>query len=494
MSLIFEKIIHQFIRHNQEVDEKIRAKKALVWGQNHTQTLKNVLEEAEYKIVETILIEGSNNNGEASGLVSIQNILETSTAQPGVMEAWAEYSEATEGLPLWPSADLDQLIREAITQFRTERDIETLRTAKKILVGAHTDPKTKKEVRGPEAAEAYLQDYLAKAMADSPNAPEIRRLRTDSYKVLEDYDKTLKDKRYGSHIIPSGISVIDNILPIRRGQLVGILGAAGSYKTTIARTICYNASAAGFKVLYVPLEISVEEESRYFVVQHAQRIAIKPGTSDDDFDGYSSITKMAIDNDILSPMQMDYLENTINDITHNCFLEPPIYAIPSGKVTWSKVAALAEQINRESPLDMLIVDYPALLNMEGTRDKREYMETAIQEMKIFAKRFAENRGIAVVVPIQANRTGKKAAMENGGIWDMSAIFNYSEFEKSCDTIFSAYQGERINEDGEPVEMENTELLVGSVKERGGPKIKPPHMVHANHDGGYLYEKESDRYL
>ena len=86
------------------------------------------------------------------------------------------------------------------------------------------------------------------------------------------------------------------------------------------------------------------------------------------------------------------------------------------------------------------------------RDSKDAKQTALQ--------FGEGRGVVFLTPIQGNRKGYEEAKDTGGIWDMTGVNQFSEFDKTADLILSTYIDKDLSEG---------RMIISSVKiRRAGP--------------------------
>lgn len=95
------------------------------------------------------------------------------------------------------------------------------------------------------------------------------------------------------------------------------------------------------------------------------------------------------------------------------------------------VHAKANQYNRNTPIDLVLIDSINLLRSSRRYDsKREMLEDLLQGFKRFASSFDNGRGVAVVSPWQMSRPAWKEASEAGGIYTLASLADTSEAEKS----------------------------------------------------------------
>jgi hypothetical protein len=92
----------------------------------------------------------------------------------------------------------------------------------------------------------------------------------------------------------------------------------------------------------------------------------------------------------------------------------------------------------------------------SSNDSKGEMEQNIKDAKQLALNFDGGRGLVFLTPIQGNRKGYEAARDAGGVWDITGVNLYSEFDKSADIIFTNYFDQN---------KEGYDMLMSTVKIR-----------------------------
>jgi energy-coupling factor transporter ATP-binding protein EcfA2 len=345
-----------------------------------------------------------------------------------------------------------------------------------------------RETADSEGSDAAVK-FMFQEAAKLPSAATIIESNLSSSmcldQVVSDLDERIKQCEEGTLNIKTGLGCVDRSGTVfQRGEVVAILGSGGGGKTTMARTISYNATIhQRYKVLHFPLETTVQVESPLFVAQHVlrnkpsslRRGALKDGTigrdrgAYDDFKwGITDLKRLAADGAIRLPTFVDFVERS----------------------TWS---AIRKEIYRQlqvEKIDLVVVDYLTLVSKEGAQSPREFMEEVIIDLA----RFAKDEGVAILTPVQANRNS--TSIVETGIWSKEQIFNYSEIEKSFDLIYSVYHGPYLHErdrmeDGKPIKkatpskMMDGHVFIGTCKTRSVAPIETPVSAMLRHDGLYL---------
>lgn len=303
--------------------------------------------------------------------------------------------------------------------------------------------------------------------------------------VVVDLETRVQQSEDGSLNIKTGLQCLDQTGTFfQRGEVVGILGTGGGGKTTLARTMVYNATMdQHYKVLQFPLETTVQVELPLYVAQHVlrsrsttlRRGMLKDGTIGRDSAAYqdflwgiSDLKARAQEGALRLPTFVDFVERS----------------------TWSAIRTEIYRQLKKEPIDLVVIDYLTLVSKEGAQSPREFMEEVIIDLA----RFAKAEGVAIVTPVQANRNS--SSIVETGIWSKEQIFNYSEIEKSFDLLYSVYHGPFIHEkdrveDGKavkkpmPTQMMDGHVFLGTCKTRSVAPIESPVSAMLRHDGLYL---------
>jgi hypothetical protein len=90
---------------------------------------------------------------------------------------------------------------------------------------------------------------------------------------------------------------------------------------------------------------------------------------------------------------------------------------------------------------------------------------------MLAMTFANGRGIPIVSPWQANRSGYTEAEKNGGRYKLTAMAGANEAERSADFIYYTYRDDTLRN--------SREVLLGNLKARNYPEISEPFKAFAD---------------
>ena len=340
---------------------------------------------------------------------------------------------------------------------------------------------------GPAKAQTFLQDFAMSIPLDG----EIIEANLNNDNVLqgvkEHLDDTIARFESGTLNIKTGLRQIDdlNVFP-QHGQMVGILGAAGGFKSTFARTYAYNACMQNFSIVYFPLETTINVELDLFTVQHVLRN--KP---------WSGLNRTMCNNGTIGRDTKEYKDyqwgiQDLKRLAAEREIKLPTFLDFPTRTSWAGIRKEIYKRCKAGKIDMVFIDYLTLISKDGAKEPRVFMEDVIIDLAKLAK----SEDITVVTPMQANRSGK-SNIGKSRIWDSADICNYSELEKSFDLIYSVYNGkyeeETLGEDSKGneriikqiIEMPSHELAVGTCKTRSVQPIREAIELFINIQGGFI---------
>ncbi len=273
--------------------------------------------------------------------------------------------------------------------------------------------------------------------------------------------------------ITSGITTIDERIPLRKGQLVGLLGHAGQGKSTLARTIAYNAAMSGASVLTIPLELEVGEEVAALAIIHALKVF-------PDESRRLKVTKAAQYQRQLSPEARSWLSGVRADFEAQFDGQGGrgiIRVARPAAMTLDAVMALIDQEHAKHAIDVVCIDYPRCLRLPG-KNPRPEAEDMVAHLKDLAAHFDSGHRLLVLAPIQSNRAGYETAKKNGGAWEMSAVLEDSAYERYADLILGVYRDEDLDDEGK--------VRLSTPKVRNGAPI-PPWDLRVDRAGRFFYQ-------
>jgi len=283
--------------------------------------------------------------------------------------------------------------------------------------------------------------------------------------MMMDYDRNKEEGRSKHLQIKTGISCLDSaIRGFRKPEFIGVLGYAGNFKTTLCRTFVYNAVMQGFNCLHIPLESLYKEELAMYGILHAHNAKFENMIED-----RAGINRRSFEDGEMTSSQERFLQDvTIPDFQDNAMGNLDIRQ--PGAATWGEIQQTIELSDRKLPLDLVLIDYLALINVGDSRNPIYAMNETIKQVKNLCLTFNGGKGLAVMTPVQGNRSGYEYASSHEGTWLPDGAYLYSEFEKSVDKLLYIYTDDDLKQNGH--------AKVGSCKSRR--TIDAPATVVSRH--------------
>jgi hypothetical protein len=163
--------------------------------------------------------------------------------------------------------------------------------------------------------------------------------------------------------------------------------------------------------------------------------------------------------------------------------------IQPASFTWPNIRSIIEMQNNKAPIDLIVLDYLGRLDIGDARDPRIAYNRIADDVKNFLLYDLTNErgGAAMVSPCHASRKGVADAVAAEGNYVKEAIFEYSQFEKSCDVIMFAFV--------DPTLQQENLMKIGTCKSRRTADI-PAQMVsvdpHTRRVGNRDKQGEQDK--
>ena len=432
----------------------IRAKECIDWVRNHQDTFWKTCHKDEKEFLTSIL-DFRDKFGESPTPDHLDQYLKQMGKPPGVQKILEDYNAEKESLIDVEATDMAIHFNERVQAAEDSRVSHCLTRAMQILVSGWEDPK-KRVWKGSRDSLEYVSVKLNEGIISIDSV--VRGGLASEYRdfLFAEYAKRQAEAESGLLKIPTGIGPLDIGLKggLDRESFYGVIGFAGQGKSTVVRTIAYNAAAAGFRVLHIPLETSFAEELIYYYVMHAHAHAARLGeckiSAEDLRNGTVSEAvlqkfKDEISLDFITDYNVtDSKGNTIERLAVGKNLD--IRDVP-GDHSWANVRSFIERLHALNPYDLIIVDYLTLCKPSGAHPNEERIAVshAIKDVKRMLLYGMGDHKVAFVTPVQGSRDGKEDAEKNGGAWESSGIWNFSEFDKSLDCLIGVFSTPELNQ-------------------------------------------------
>jgi replicative DNA helicase len=241
--------------------------------------------------------------------------------------------------------------------------------------------------------------------------------------------------------IPSGFKELDSktggSFP---GELVTVFARTSAGKSRLLHNMSYNATEAGFKAIYVTIEMAGDEINRLYDARLCRQY-------------YDKIKKGKLD-----PQEEDKWLGIMRMMerakTHKGFYT---IDIPSGCTADILEQEVDEYEKQFGKLDLLTVDYLGLMTTtERAKSKTERMGIASQHLKEMAR----DRRITVLTAAQANRKAAEAEKENEHIGSEHVGFS-DEISANSSMMLYIHSNQK--------KQSTNQMDLSLIKHRDGPK-------------------------
>lgn len=279
---------------------------------------------------------------------------------------------------------------------------------------------------GWEDAIEWTSGEFARAarMTNIQDAPE-GDIRVESDAFLREYAKRKEGEGPGS--VRTGLAYIDDVTSgLQNGELVMVCGYTGSGKSQLVTQIAWNiAVEQGKNVFFATSETIRSQTARRLHARHSRlpQFGVPKGLNTAD-----------IKNATLGIEGERVYGEVLADLAHNpAYGRIYIAQIPRG-ATLSYVEALLSRQQQEWDVDVVIIDYLALLKPDARRDQRwEEFSEMIKDAKSMAVGHNHGVGVPVISPWAMSRSAFATAKKTGE-YELDSLSDTSEAEKSADLI------------------------------------------------------------
>lgn len=309
-----------------------------------------------------------------------------------------------------------------------------------------------------------------------PNSVNVQST-ISSVQLFQDFYNDKKNKPQG---IITNIKEIDNSIGgLPYGNMMVLFGYVASYKSMMANNIVYhNAMNLKYNICIISLEVPKEQVLANLITRHSALSV---------FDKYSFIPTDKINRSLLSPEEEDYVFNTILPDFYDyqnhgkiVILDETDFTSFSPAEIRQKLIEVDDECLRDTGygLDAIDVDHINLCKFNGGNSRLSVNEEGNQYVAFFhslAQKFRLQKDgtyskLMCIILAQANRTGWKKAVKNKGRYDLTAISEFNELERSGQEIISVFTSDEMKM--------AKEASVQLLKNRFGPTVEDPQTVYA----------------
>lgn len=279
---------------------------------------------------------------------------------------------------------------------------------------------------------------------------------------------------YKSKVIKNGImtgvtKIDDDIGGLQSGTLATILGFTGSFKTTWALNIAYNAIESGKNVLYLSLEVTKENIYYNLLSRHS-------------FDSKFSthIEHLDLKRKNVADKDFEYLENTIypdfRSIKGHIYIvdetELEAYSFYALETKFREIDKIAVSETGHG-IDLLVIDHAQLLkfdqSMKGIGNETNVVNAYISFFRQCALNWIKSgRQISVLILSQSSREGWKEAVKREGQYRLTALAEANELERASSIVLSVFSSESLKQ------MKSAKVQI--LKNRDGQAWSEPMEV------------------
>lgn len=360
-----------------------------------------------------------------------------------------------------------------------------LQQATDILASGYTPPpvggKPSPRLVGPGDAVKFIEGGLAALQARFFSGEIEGSFKLDAASVFAQYQARKGKFEPG---VLSGFHDLDKIHDgLMPGDLALVLGFTGQYKSTFCLNWAYHAAVYyGKNVAVIPLEMTAKTLLGMLAVMHCHHRVWedKYGLIDLHYDRFRRGE--------LQQREEELLQVALEDLQGNTEYGQILYKEPHGITTVNDIFRWADQQDRKTPLDLIVIDYLGQVNPStggSSLKEASHLNAAIAETKQRAMTF-RNKGIAVLSPFQSSREGFKEAEKLGGAYTLRALSWANEAERSSDFVYSVYMDNESRA--------NQRLKVGNLKARDRELITGLHEVFCNPKTRVIDHYDGKRYI
>lgn len=394
---------------------------------------------------------------------ALGELLAATRADAGTIAAYQEtfdelaQASADEPAFRWSMLQLRELAAERATR-------EALTESMQILTHGVPDEREDVTRRGHAEARTHAMTRFADIDRDlsRQGAPE-GDVRGEGSQILAEYRRQ-KEARAAGHGrgIQFGVPALDDrIGGIHNGELVLLVGYTSDGKTGLSVQLAWSAAVEQAKnVLFLTTETIRPQVRRRLIARHSCLPVFGAG------DGLNS-------RDIKDGTLTDEDERRLVEVVNDFDTNPGYGRFYLAQVPRASgmpyIESKSLRVLRSMPVDLIVMDYLALLKPERNRDStREELSGILKAAKQLSTTFNDGNGVPFVSPWQVSRAAREKA-EQTGFYTLNALSETAETSNSADTIISLLA---------PLDNESRRCKVKAqaMKHRDGEKANSIEMM------------------
>jgi len=373
--------------------------------------------------------------------------------------------------------------RTIVKQYNEQQQIleldKVLNNAQKIASSGLVITKKRHKVKLKGISDSI--SYIARETR--PFSEKENGIKTESQIISEEDIREAKKDYNKAEANPGGSIGIQTWLQnidestggLKSGELMIITAFTGHCKTTFALNMAYRALYGGWNTAFITLEMSFREIRDKIYVLHSCNPRFRVL-----WPQYAHLVgKISYNNVIYARLNAeekeyyfkvcdDFDTNTDGNVYGRVYIWQPDKTV----TTLSDIELRFRQYQQDLQLtgrnlEFGVIDYISLMGAdeeERSRDHNETTNNIVKNLKRLCITFNNGMGMRILSPHQCNRDGYKEAKKNEGIYDLTAISNNHEIERSADLIVSEY---KFDNDGD-----NNRLKFCCLKNRRNRFFKP----------------------
>lgn len=304
------------------------------------------------------------------------------------------------------------------------------------------------------------QDLSAKLSSLLDSAPQQEADFLDDYQPITFSTYADKPKTQGfSSCIPEVDACTNGFQP---GTLGAICGFTGQGKSTYAVSFTFKNIREGKKCVFLSLEMSPELiwpqfEARYLFEVKGVQVSTQ------------ELSQRKLSSDIIEQIKK-YDNDFKNDIANNLIILDEGAISKSIMLDYKSFSRLIRQVEQKlGCVDFLVIDHVGQFELLY----EDCGNRIIKQLQSFTKTYTNTKGERpfTLLAVQANREGYKRATKRQGTYDVTAISDLNETERSCSYLLFIYASDEMK----VVQECKMQLL----KDRLGPTMPEPVTTSFN---------------